>query len=281
MTDSNLVRWLGYQTGRAVGLVELDAVRAGQAAIESRFERLRSAGVQIAVVDCTAQEDLAAIASASAGMRLTSGGSGLAMEFPSVWRNCGRLAHVSQEGNQLIRKGLSGCLIVAGSCSEATLQQNRLAMESGIPLVLVDPLELIDGRLDRRPIVERLRGGEAVLVSTSAFPDEIARTRAAAAGRGVTAESLGEWIATATARLAAGLIAETGTGRLIVAGGETSGHVCRELGIRFLEICGTIDPGVPLCRSESLLLALKSGNFGSPDFYRKALDRMSFREVSA
>jgi uncharacterized protein YgbK (DUF1537 family) len=275
MTDANLVRWLARQTARNVGLVELAAVRAGESAVQSAFERLKSAGVQIAVVDCTAQEDLGVIARASAGMRLTSGGSGLAMELPAAWRNSGRLARVSWEGNQSIGKGLSGCLMVAGSCSEATLRQNRLAAESGIPQFALDPLELIAGRFDRAPIAERLRSGEAVLLSTTADADEIARTRAAAVRRGMTAEALGERIAGATARLTADLIAETGASRLIVAGGETSGHVCRELGIRSLEICGNIDPGVPLCRSGSMLLALKSGNFGAPDFYRKALDRMN------
>ena len=175
----------------------------------------------------------------------------------------------------MIRKGAAGCLLVAGSCSEATLRQNRLAAASGIAHIAVDPLELVEERFDPVPISHRLRAGEAVLVSTTATPDEVASLRAAAADRGVPAGVLGERIASATARLAARLLLDSGVERLVVAGGETSGHVCRELGIRSLEILGNIDPGVPLCRSESLLLALKSGNFGAPDFYRKALDRMN------
>jgi uncharacterized protein YgbK (DUF1537 family) len=60
----------------------------------------------------------------------------------------------------------------------------------------------------------------------------------------------------------------------VVAGGETSGAVLEALGIRMLGFEEEIDPGVPWTRSldpEGFHLALKSGNFGSPDFFIKAL----------
>ncbi len=65
-----------------------------------------------------------------------------------------------------------------------------------------------------------------------------------------------------------------GVKRLVVAGGETSGAVVSALGIRAFEVGPEIDPGVPALRTDStpsLGLALKSGNFGAPDFFDKAL----------
>jgi len=58
-----------------------------------------------------------------------------------------------------------------------------------------------------------------------------------------------------------------------VAGGETSGAVVQALGVQRLRIGAPIDPGVPWTQAEGqpLLLALKSGNFGSTDFFSKAL----------
>lgn len=274
MTDANLVRWLGFQTQRKVGLVPLPAVRAGAVAVREEFVRLRAMGVQIAITDCASQEDLREIAGACADMPLTTGGSGLAMELPGAWRNSGCLSRVSWEGAHQVKKG-AACLIVAGSCSEATRRQNQVAVEAGIPHVPIDPLDLLQGQVDRVPIVKRLRAGEVVLVSTTAPPDVVARTQAAASERGWTATALGERIAAATGALAATLVAEGEISRLIIAGGETSGSVCRALGIRALEILGNIDPGVPLCRAGSLLMVLKSGNFGSSDFYLKSLERMN------
>ena len=74
------------------------------------------------------------------------------------------------------------------------------------------------------------------------------------------------------AALARGLVA-AGVTRLVVAGGETSGAVVGALDITALRIGPEIDPGVPWTASiadEPLLLALKSGNFGAPDFFTKA-----------
>ena len=74
------------------------------------------------------------------------------------------------------------------------------------------------------------------------------------------------------ARLAKGLVA-AGVGRLVVAGGETSGAVVGALDVTALRIGPEIDPGVPWTASvgaKPLLLALKSGNFGAPDFFTKA-----------
>jgi uncharacterized protein YgbK (DUF1537 family) len=54
--------------------------------------------------------------------------------------------------------------------------------------------------------------------------------------------------------------------------------VVSRLGVRALRIGAAIDPGVPWTRAEGdgpdLLLALKSGNFGAPDFFLKAFARL-------
>ena len=71
--------------------------------------------------------------------------------------------------------------------------------------------------------------------------------------------------------MASGLV-RAGVGRLLVAGGETSGACVQALGIRTLRIGPQIDPGVPWCHASSpgLHLALKSGNFGGTDFFTRA-----------
>ncbi len=53
------------------------------------------------------------------------------------------------------------------------------------------------------------------------------------------------------------------------------------LGLKNMMIGPEIDPGVPVLvadRSGPLGLALKSGNFGAPDFFAKALDRIAGHE---
>ena len=64
--------------------------------------------------------------------------------------------------------------------------------------------------------------------------------------------------------------------RLILAGGETSSAAVERLDVRALRIGPTIDPGVPWTFSlgnDPLALALKSGNFGAPDFFTSAFNK--------
>jgi len=63
---------------------------------------------------------------------------------------------------------------------------------------------------------------------------------------------------------------------------ETSGAVVKALGIDGLRIGPEIDPGVPWTAAiqndpaaPTLALALKSGNFGSEDFFLKAWDHLA------
>jgi 3-dehydrotetronate 4-kinase len=72
--------------------------------------------------------------------------------------------------------------------------------------------------------------------------------------------------------LAARLVND-GTTRIVVGGGETAGAVVGALGVEQFRIGPEIDPGVPVLAVEGrpLRMALKSGNFGSVDFFDKAL----------
>ena len=60
---------------------------------------------------------------------------------------------------------------------------------------------------------------------------------------------------------------------MFTTGGETAGAVVAGLGVTTLDIGPEIAPGVPWTRSigsPDLALALKSGNFGGPDFFLRA-----------
>ena len=94
--------------------------------------------------------------------------------------------------------------------------------------------------------------------------------------RAFTKESADDLIEEAMGEIAKGLVA-MGVRRLVVAGGETSGAVVSALGIEGVAIGAEIDPGVPWTASldaTPLALALKSGNFGSDDFFLKAFARL-------
>jgi uncharacterized protein YgbK (DUF1537 family) len=270
MRDPSLVRVLARQTRHRVGLIHQAIVARGAEAIGSEIARLRAAGVRHAVVDAIRDDDLVAIGTACARLPLLTGGSGIALGLPGNFRRAGLLARDAAAADAL--PGVAGtAAVLSGSCSQATLAQVE-AMRARRPVLELDPVELaaapdaIGRALDWA--VPRLADGP-VLISASAPPE---RVRAAQEELG--RERAGAVVETALAAIARGLV-ERGVRRLVVAGGETSGAVVQALGVKALRIGPQIDPGVPWTLSlgtPSVALALKSGNFGSRDFFLRAFE---------
>jgi uncharacterized protein YgbK (DUF1537 family) len=169
--------------------------------------------------------------------------------------------------------GPAACL--AGSCSQATLQQIANA-EKIMPVLHLDPDRVVAGQEEARRALawarERLASG-AVLIASSATPDEVLALQSRH-GR----DAAGHAIEQAMADIAEGLV-QAGVRRLVVAGGETSGAVVDRLGIPAFLVGAEIAAGVPVLRAVgatrgAMLLALKSGNFGGPEFFSDALGLM-------
>ena len=279
MTNPNLVEWLGQQTRRPVGLVPYPAVEAGAEQIKGEFARLRREGIAIAIVDCLNDQHLEAICRAAADLRLITGSSAFGMRLPAIWRERGWLpadAEVPFDFSHVNRD--SGCLIVAGSCSVATREQNEWLAAQGALIVRIDPRELLTEGVDRASVIAEARrelaAGRACLLTTTAAPDEVRKVQEWAASRGLTVARLGEAIAYALADVAREVMEAGAASGLIAAGGETSGALCRRLELGALHVGRNIEPGVPLCFSLGRLrlpVVLKSGNFGGRDFYGRAL----------
>ncbi len=272
MTDSDLVRVLGRQTPRKVGLVPWSSVRRGPAAIRDRLTELRHEGCRWAIVDCLEDSDLLAIGEAVADHPLVTGGSGVATGLPANFRRTGLLPERGAEAAAL--PPVPGpALVLAGSCSAATLGQIE-AFRAERPSHRLDPLALAKGQGIAEAIGwarEHLPSGP-VLIYASASPEEV-RAAQERLGR----ERAGALVEEAMATIARELVA-AGVRRLVVAGGETSGAVVKALGIEGLAIGPQIDPGVPatvtIGKGPRLALALKSGNFGRRTFFLHALEVM-------
>ncbi len=269
MTDASLVRVLARQTPHKVGLVPLAQVQAGSASLRAALDRLAAGGVRHVVVDAVADPDLGIIGEAVGDEPLVTGGSGVALGLPAAYRRRGLLAHKANADALPALKGPAA--VLAGSCSAATLGQ--IAAFKGAHLTLdTDAICRGEPVADKALAWARERLGDVpILLSASQAPDAV---KALQARYGVDGSS--HAIEKTMAALARGLVA-AGVKRLVVAGGETSGAVVSALDVTALRIGPEIDPGVPWTASEGakpLLLALKSGNFGTPDFFTKAFHRL-------
>lgn len=272
MRDASLVRVLQRQTPHKVGLVSFGTVRQGSATIKAAFDAARARGESYLVVDALDDQHLVDIGAACDGLKLVTGGSGVALGLPANFVRAGLMKSAPAPTTMTAPKGRSA--ILAGSCSEATRGQVQCAIAAGVPTFKIDPMGIATGKFDAASIATWVSENGAkgpVLVYSSADPNDVAEAQRVL-GRDKAGAVVEHLLADVAKR-----IVNNGVTRLLVAGGETSGAVVQGLGVETLEIGPEIDPGVPWTRAvgRDLVLALKSGNFGAPDFFTKAWDRLT------
>ncbi|WP_109310814.1 3-oxo-tetronate kinase [Ruegeria sp. AU67] len=269
MTDANIRRWLQYQTEEAVGLVPIDTVKQGSKAIA---DALQKADERFVIGDAISDEDLLAWGEALKDAKLITGGSGIALGLP---RNFLRETSSKSAGSAFT--GIAGpAAILAGSCSGATRGQIDVHAKSH-PSFAIDVPGVMSGDVTTQTLLEFFKAhpGQAPLAYSSGSPDDV-RAIQNQFGQEAVANRLDNLFAETARELV-----QTGYERLVVAGGETSGAVAQAvseaLGSPAMSIGTEIDPGVPVLsvgKTEPIAMALKSGNFGAPDFFAKALRMM-------
>lgn len=272
MRDSSLLRLMAGQSKLDVGLIQHEVVKRGADAIRTAFAEAASRGKQALVVDAIDDGDLRQIGAACAGLALITGGSGIALGLPQNFRDAGKLA--TEVESVSIEWPAGRPVLLAGSCSQATRSQIDTAIASGTPAIKVDPVEISKGHVTAAEIVAWALGQKAAppLIYSSADPAEVRQAQDV-----LGKDRAGAIVEKFFADMAVALH-DAGIGRFVVAGGETSGAVTKALNVPALRIGPEIAPGVPWTVStggkKAVALALKSGNFGSPDFFREAVEML-------
>jgi 3-dehydrotetronate 4-kinase len=274
MHDSNLVRVLARQSKTTIGLVDLAVIARGAGAIRAHLKDLAAKGFGAVIADAVFERDLETIGEVALDHRVSVGASGLGLGLARALIASNRVqSSVTTAVSDTPVGGLAACL--AGSCSQATLGQIARA-EAVMPVLHLDPEQVIAGGAETQRALgwahERLGKGP-VLIASSSTPDQVSALQARH-GR----DAAGHAIEQAMADIAQGLVG-SGVRRLVVAGGETSGAVVDRLGIPGFLVGPEIAAGVPVLRAVGgkdgdMLLALKSGNFGGPEFFADALQLM-------
>lgn len=266
MTDSDIRRVMQAQCTSSVAHVSHAFVNQGADAIKTRLAELHDNNHTFMVVDAIDDNDLFSIGQAAADLRLVTGGSGVALGLPANFEAVGKIS-----GKPMAWQGSNGPVVaLSGSCSNATREQVTLHSQTN-PAYEIDVEAVISNTLKPESVVNWAleqhseKQDSVPLVYSSADPEKVNALQAKYT-QAKTSSALEQFFALLAQQLVA-----AGVTRLISAGGETSGAIVESLNLRSLDIGPEIDPGVPALRAnDTLMLALKSGNFGSTDFFSKA-----------
>ena len=256
MTDADLRRVLAAQTDWPIAHIDFRTVDRGAEAIAAAMPETRS----MIIVDAVRDADLIQIGAAARARKLLVGGSGVAIGLPANFGYASAAPHwVGNTGK---------AAILSGSCSRATRAQ--VHVYAG-PKREITAKQVMVADVDAEGLADWVLATDgAPLIYSSADPD-IVRAAQDTYGRDAVAHS----IETLFADLTASLVAR-GIKRLVVAGGETSGAAVAGLNAPALRIGPKLAAGVPAMRVEGtqIAVALKSGNFGGPDFFAESLKLM-------
>jgi uncharacterized protein YgbK (DUF1537 family) len=263
MNEADLRLHLARQTTLRMGLVDLAAFQAGCAGERLAAELARGAeavvfdGLNDEMLDVTAQMlwERACVRPVFA-----VGSSGLTYGLQRIWGKLG----FTDSAPELPRPAAADRLLVlCGSCSPITEGQIRRAMQQGfvgLHLKGAPPWET-----QAKLALEALACNQSVVLYTALGPQskplEAANTMGAALGE-----------------LLRDLLLASGVRRIVVAGGDTSSHAVRRLGLDALTFIAPLAPGAPLCRGhakglplDGLELVLKGGQVGQEEFFSQVL----------
>ena len=271
MNDSNLMRLLSAQVSRRVGLADRIVVNSGVNSLKEKLISLKENDVPHVIVDAVADTDLDTIASACQDMDFITGGSALAMPLAEFYKASGK---ISANDNSFMNKKLNtGSIILSGSCSEMTIIQVKNFIQRGAAAFQLDPIDLAENGVKK--VLDWLSSQDFtknIIIYATSDPDTVKKVQAELgvdmAGK-IVEQGLSECAIAAR---------ELGIKNFIIAGGETSGAITKALNVRQLDIGIEIAPGVPWTfsgkRNNQIALSLKSGNFGSEEFFTEALSKL-------
>ncbi len=186
------------------------------------------------------------------------GSSGLTHAFMRQWRETGQIAREFQPPEAA---PVDRLFVVSGSCSPVTEEQIRSAERDGF-----ESFAGLDANREEllKNVLRALGRGKSAIVYSALGP--------AGVNTSLGGEQLGQYLGD----LMRDVVLQSGVRRAIIAGGDTSSHAVKRLGISALTFAAVMAPGAPLCRAESdlarmhgLELVLKGGQVGSREFFER------------
>jgi 3-oxoisoapionate kinase len=263
MTEADLRRHLARQTSLRIGAVDVTAFASGSAGARLKEEEQDAQAVVFdgfneAMLDQTAQ----LIWDRAAKRQVFAvGSSGLTHGLLLHWRSLSLIQHGKAPAHAEPAEPL---LVLSGSCSPATAKQIRGAQKAGFAALRVQGDPPWDAL--RKTALNALGLGESVVLYTALGPRR-------------SNQKLGESFGAALGSLLRRIVVESGVRRVLIAGGDTSTHAVKQLGLDALTFVSSLAPGVPLCRVyapgspfDGLELALKGGQMGAEDFFSRVRD---------
>ncbi|MHA1937649.1 MAG: four-carbon acid sugar kinase family protein [Candidatus Thorarchaeota archaeon] len=272
--EDNLVELFSSQSKYDVGLVRIEVLRRGNAAVSELLSALISQEIKLVVFDAKQEEDLDRIVqsvSKTVHRVLWVGSTGLARSVPQALIFDSR----KKPKTETPRRN-DYCLLVSGSTSEVTRTQIKaLKKQTGVNIVEINLLELMHGgdiaALEMKRctslLLKALNERKDVALIVPPDRKEVSFTKTLGQQLGLEIEEVSDIILEAIAGVTKQIVATKKLRGLILTGGDTAKTICMKIGGIGIELLSEVEPGIPmgcLIGVSELLIITKAGGFGTP-----------------
>jgi uncharacterized protein YgbK (DUF1537 family) len=289
MDESDLRLHLGKQTDKKIGLLDVRHLALSDIEVDAFLQKQMDDGVEIIILDTLDRSHLMKIGQllwslAKKYQTFVVGSSGVEFALTELWQ----AESLIQQPHEFTSPGaVEKIVAVSGSASPWTASQIKWALENGFQGIQMDSVRLVDRttqEVERNRLVDQavqlISQGQNVLLYSVLGPDDpmITGTKKQLTMSGLSPSAVGEILGTQQGLVLKDILAKTGLRRAAVAGGDTCGHILKQLSIYVLEFIIPLGIAAPLCRASSsnpqidgMEIALKGGQLGEVDFFGSVL----------
>jgi 3-oxoisoapionate kinase len=288
--ESDLRLHLSKQIQQPMGLIDLVDLGKSREEIKEKLATEVASGNSIIFFDAMYENQMQIIGElidscvAEDKPLFSIGSSGIEKALGDFWVQKGRLIPRDTWNTLSESKPI---LVLSGSVSPVTASQISWALANGFEeiAVAVDVLKSDDLEASliaqyQERIVHYLKKGKSVIMHTSKGPEDlrVVETRMFFEQKGWNEQMIRSQTAKRFGKIlgqsARGALNQFPVERLIIAGGDTSSYVARELGIVAVEMIAPVFIGAPMCRAfapnspvDQIEVNLKGGQVGDETYF--------------
>lgn len=286
MDESDLRHHLRKQTEKTIDLIDVHQLEKTDSVIDDHIQEMIAQGVEVIVLDTLTTTHLIKVGRLLSSLGQTRqsfivGSSGVEFALADYWQSKDDI-HIPQ---QFTSPGpVKQIVAISGSASPWTASQLEWAFANGFKGIRLNSARLVDAEtqeMERNRMINQaiseINDGNSVVLYSAHGPDDpnISRTKEKAKSLGLALRNIGEILGTQQGIILEEIVTRTGLRRVAVAGGDTCGHVLKQLSIYVLEFIIPLGTAAPLCRASSndpefdgLEISLKGGQLGEIDFFK-------------
>jgi uncharacterized protein YgbK (DUF1537 family) len=280
MQEADLRVHLKDQTELSIGLLDVLRLKCSDVCERFRDINRKSDAVLIDVIDEATLLTAGRLLWQVDRQPFIVGSSGVEYALIRYWREENLIGNSGEPPSR--PEATDRILVLSGSCSPITQRQIEYAGRNGFSLIRLDPHGLTAGENCSTVAEEACRAALAVLsqgrsaiLFTAASQQDRVETFSSVVDQLRFRQTLSERAGQILSRVTDA----SGVKRVVVAGGDTSSHSGRQLGIDALTFLAHLAPGAPLCRAWSRLqgrqgleIVFKGGQCGTEDFFEIVLN---------